>query len=165
LLRSYESKVLLKFCLCNRPLQQRSSRSEPSKLLTLLSYYNSVLITCSRSHADLVFKLFFYRPCFSLTTYEFLHSVQESLLVMATLTVLQFSPSKTRSSSAVTSPHRSKQPSAEKRCLPYTTVILPPNRAASATETGSPVKKLKGKDGEEPVPGKSFFRVFTLKER
>ncbi len=136
-----------------------------SKLLILLNHHNSVLITCNRSHADLVFKLFFYRPCFSLTTYEFLHSVQESQLVMATHTVLHFSPSKTRSGSAVNSPHRSKQPSPEQRCLPYTTVILPPKRAASATETGSPVKKLKGKDGEEPVPGKSFFPFFTLNVR
>jgi len=84
---------------------------------------------------------------------------------MAPHRVLQFSPSETRSSSAVTSPQRSKQPSPEKRCLPYTTVILPPKRAALATETGSPVKKLKGKDGEEPIPGKSFFRFFTLKVR
>jgi len=32
-------------------------------------------------------------------------------------------------------------------------MILPPKRAASATEAGSPVKKLKGRDGRELILG------------
>lgn len=70
--------------------------------------------------------------------------------------VMTFSPSKTRFKSAVPSPQRSKYPSPEKRSLPYTTVVLSPQRIASATETSSPVKKLRQNDGEELVPGKAF---------
>ncbi|KAI4127457.1 MAG: hypothetical protein LQ347_004596 [Umbilicaria vellea] len=63
---------------------------------------------------------------------------------MESYRVLKFSPIKTKSRSAVISPRRSKQPSLEKRCLPYTTVFLSPKQAASATETGSQGTLLNG---------------------
>ncbi|KAA6406532.1 MAG: hypothetical protein FRX48_09697 [Lasallia pustulata] len=69
---------------------------------------------------------------------------------MESYRVLKFSPSRTKTSSAVFSPQRLKQPSSEKRCLPYTTVFLSPKRAAlGVTETGSSIKKLKIEDGQE----------------
>ena len=82
---------------------------------------------------------------------------------MESYTVLKFSPSKTKSSLAVFSPQRSKQPSPEKRTLPYTTLFLSPKQAAAAMETGSPVKKLRLEDGQERCRGEYFFCSFTLK--
>ncbi|MCJ1483606.1 hypothetical protein MMC06_003774 [Schaereria dolodes] len=66
--------------------------------------------------------------------------------------VLEFSPSKPRSSSGVVAPQRSIQPSPEKKSLPYTVVSLTSKRSAPLSESGSLVKKLEPEDGEEQRP-------------
>jgi len=42
-------------------------------------------------------------------------------------------------------------------------MILSPQRAASATEAGSPVKNLKGRDGRDLIPGK-FSRLHMTQQ-
>lgn len=42
-------------------------------------------------------------------------------------------------------------------------MILPPKRAVSATDKGSPVKKAKVTGVEEPNDGKCVVIVFTIK--
>ncbi|KAL8734989.1 MAG: hypothetical protein Q9166_001114 [cf. Caloplaca sp. 2 TL-2023] len=65
---------------------------------------------------------------------------------MATRTVFQFSPSK---KVAAASPQRAKKPSPEKKSLPYTTLILPPKRSLSSSESSSPTKKSKTADDKD----------------
>src|SRR5271170_47369 len=60
---------------------------------------------------------------------------------MATLQILQFSPSKPTVAS--TSPMRKKHPSPGEHCLPCTTVLFR-KRSNTTTHTGSPVKKRRG---------------------
>ncbi|KAI4120471.1 MAG: hypothetical protein LQ338_006994 [Usnochroma carphineum] len=70
---------------------------------------------------------------------------------MTSHTVLHFSPPKAKKISAGGSPSRIKTPSPEKRCLPYTTFIFPPQTVTEASR-GSPTKKLKTSDGSSIDP-------------
>ncbi|KAL8973512.1 MAG: hypothetical protein Q9197_002247 [Variospora fuerteventurae] len=75
---------------------------------------------------------------------------------MSLHTVLNFSPQKIHTPASVPSPLRRKQPTLETLSLPFTTIIVSPKRSISATETGSPVKKLKATGGRDPSPDSSF---------
>ncbi|KAL8646558.1 MAG: hypothetical protein Q9210_006074, partial [Variospora velana] len=75
---------------------------------------------------------------------------------MSSHTVVNFSPQKIHAPASVPSPLRTKQPTPETLSLPFTTIILSPKRSISATETGSPVKKLKATGGRDPSPDSSF---------
>ncbi|KAL8990492.1 MAG: hypothetical protein Q9177_000863 [Variospora cf. flavescens] len=75
---------------------------------------------------------------------------------MSSHTVLKFSPQKIHTPASVPSPLRTKQPTPETHSLPFTTIIISPKRSISATETGSPVKKLKTTGDRDPSPDSSF---------
>ncbi|KAI4288075.1 MAG: hypothetical protein L6R35_002666 [Caloplaca aegaea] len=75
---------------------------------------------------------------------------------MSSHTVLNFSPQKIHTPASVPSPPRTKQPTLETLSLPFTTIIVSPKRSISATQTRSPVKKLKATGGRDPSPDSSF---------
>lgn len=79
---------------------------------------------------------------------------------MASHVVLQFSPVKYRGTATVMSPLRLKQPSSEKFCLPYVTLLVPKN-AALTSSSGSPSKKIKSREDETVEPGKRRCEIMS----